>query len=79
METILTKTKHSLMTRDYCGGVNYSGGAMMGGGTVGNPGVQPYKYGAKELDRQNGLDWSQLGIPILCSVFLFSIKLVEKY
>ncbi len=23
----------------------------------GNQGVQPYKYGAKELDRQNGLDW----------------------
>ena len=45
------------MTRDYCGGVNYSGGALMGGGTVGNPGVQPYKYGTKELDRQNGLDW----------------------
>ena len=38
------------MTRDYCGGVNYSGGALMGGGTVGNPGVQPYKYGTKELD-----------------------------
>lgn len=57
MDTILTKTKHPLMTRDYCGGVNYSGGAMMGGGTVGNPGVQPYKYGTKELDRQNGLDW----------------------
>ena len=52
MDTILTKTKHSLMTRDYCGGVNYSGGAMMGGGTVGNPGVQLYKYGTKELDRQ---------------------------
>ena len=32
-------------------------GAMMGGGTVGNPGVQPYKYGTKEFDRQNGLDW----------------------
>ena len=40
------------MTRDYCGGGNYSGGALMGGGTVGNPGVQPYKYGTKELDRQ---------------------------
>ncbi|MBO6253848.1 MAG: hypothetical protein J6O49_09400 [Bacteroidaceae bacterium] len=50
MDTILTKTKHPLMTRDYCGGVNYSGGALMGGGTVGNPGVQPYKYGTKELD-----------------------------
>ena len=23
----------------------------------GNQGVQPYKYGTKELDRQNGLDW----------------------
>ena len=23
----------------------------------GNAGVQPYKYGTKELDRQNGLDW----------------------
>ena len=32
-------------------------GALLGGGTVGNPGVQPYKYGTKELDRQNGLDW----------------------
>ena len=52
MDTILTKTKHPLMTRDYCGGGNYSGGALMGGGTVGNPGVQPYKYGTKELDRQ---------------------------
>lgn len=45
------------MTRDYCGGVNYSGGALMGGGTVGNPGIQPYKYGTKEFDRQNGLDF----------------------
>ena len=35
----------------------YPYGALMGGGTVGNPGVQPYKYGTKELDRQNGLDW----------------------
>ena len=42
------------MTRDYCGGGNYSGGALMGGGTVNNPGIQPYKYGTKELDRQNG-------------------------
>ena len=57
MDTILTKTKHPLMTRDYCGGGNYSGGALMGGGTVNNPGIQPYKYGTKELDRQNGLDW----------------------
>ena len=33
-------------------------GALLGGGTVGgNAGVQPYKYGTKELDRQNGLDW----------------------
>ena len=45
------------MTRDYCGGGNYSGGALMGGGTVNNPGIQPYKYGTKELDRQNGLDF----------------------
>ncbi len=30
----------------------YPYGALMGGGTVGNPGVQPYKYGTKELDRQ---------------------------
>ena len=36
----------------------YPYGALMGGGTVGgNQGVQPYKYGTKELDRQNGLDW----------------------
>ena len=35
----------------------YPYGALMGGGTVNNPGVQPYKYGTKELDRQNGLDW----------------------
>ena len=36
----------------------YPYGALMGGGTVGNnPSVQPYKYGTKELDRQNGLDW----------------------
>ena len=32
-------------------------GALMGGGTVGNPGIQPYKYGTKELDCQNGLDF----------------------
>ena len=33
-------------------------GALLGGGAVGgNAGVQPYKYGTKELDRQNGLDW----------------------
>lgn len=36
----------------------YPYGALMGGGTVGNnQSVQPYKYGTKELDRQNGLDW----------------------
>ena len=35
----------------------YPYGALMGGGTVNNPGIQPYKYGTKELDRQNGLDW----------------------
>ncbi len=36
----------------------YPYGALLGGGTVGgNQGVQPYKYGTKELDRQNGLDW----------------------
>ena len=36
----------------------YPYGALMGGGTVGNnASVQPYKYGTKELDRQNGLDW----------------------
>ena len=36
----------------------YPYGALMGGGSVGgNAGVQPYKYGTKELDRQNGLDW----------------------
>ena len=36
----------------------YPYGALMGGGSVGgNAGVQPYKYGGKELDRQNGLDW----------------------
>ncbi len=36
----------------------YPYGALLGSGTVGgNAGVQPYKYGAKELDRQNGLDW----------------------
>ena len=36
----------------------YPYGGLMGGGTVGgNQGVQPYKYGTKELDRQNGLDW----------------------
>ena len=35
----------------------YPYGALMGGGTVGsNASVQPYKYGTKELDRQNGLD-----------------------
>ena len=32
-------------------------GALMGGGTVNNPGIQPYKYGTKELDRQNGLNF----------------------
>ena len=32
-------------------------GALMGGGTVNYPGIQPYKYGTKELDRQNGLDF----------------------
>ena len=36
----------------------YPYGGLMGGGTVGSTqGVQPYKYGTKELDRQNGLDW----------------------
>ncbi len=35
----------------------YPYGALMGGGTVGNPGIQPNKYGTKELDRQNGLDF----------------------
>ena len=35
----------------------YPYGALMGVGTVGNPGVQPYENGTKELDRQNGLDW----------------------
>ena len=35
----------------------YPYGALMGGGTVNNPGIQPYKYGTKEFDRQNGLDW----------------------
>ena len=36
----------------------YPYGALLGGGTLGgNQGVQPYKYGTKELDRQNGLDW----------------------
>ncbi len=36
----------------------YPYGALMGGGTVGNNvSIQPYKYGTKELDRQNGLDW----------------------
>ena len=36
----------------------YPYGALMGGGTVGNnASFQPYKYGTKELDRQNGLDW----------------------
>jgi len=36
----------------------YPYGALMGGGTVGNnASVQPYKYGTKELERQNGLDW----------------------
>ena len=36
----------------------YPYGSLMGGGTVGNnASVQPYKYGTKELDRQNGLDW----------------------
>ena len=36
----------------------YPYGALMGGGSVGNnASVQPYKYGTKELDRQNGLDW----------------------
>jgi len=36
----------------------YPYGGLMGGGTVGNnASVQPYKYGTKELDRQNGLDW----------------------
>jgi len=35
----------------------YPYGALLGGGTLGNPSVQPYKYGTKELDRQNGLDW----------------------
>jgi len=35
----------------------YPYGALLGGGTLGgNQGVQPYKYGTKELDRQNGLD-----------------------
>ena len=35
----------------------YPYGALMGGGTVGNnTSVQPYKYGTKEFDRQNGLD-----------------------
>ena len=32
----------------------YPYGALMGGGCQA---VQPYKYGGKELDRQNGLDW----------------------
>ena len=32
----------------------YPSGALMGGGTVGNnQSFQPYKYGTKELDRQN--------------------------
>ena len=35
----------------------YPYGALMGGGTVNNPGIQPYKYGTKELDCQNGLDF----------------------
>ena len=36
----------------------YPYGSLMGGGSVGNnASVQPYKYGTKELDRQNGLDW----------------------
>ncbi len=36
----------------------YPYGGLMGGGTLGsNQSVQPYKYGTKELDRQNGLDW----------------------
>lgn len=36
----------------------YPYGGLMGGGTLGsNASVQPYKYGGKELDRQNGLDW----------------------
>ena len=36
----------------------YPYGGLMGGGTLGNnASIQPYKYGTKELDRQNGLDW----------------------
>ncbi|MBO7609267.1 MAG: hypothetical protein J6S96_03575 [Muribaculaceae bacterium] len=33
----------------------YPYGALMGGGIA--AGVQPYKYGGKELDRQAGIDW----------------------
>ena len=33
----------------------YPYGALMGGGIAN--GVQPYKYGGKELDRQAGIDW----------------------